>query len=1568
MIHLTFGNRLDAISWSRMLAELAPQVVRHRTGAQPFGDAIYIDLSQVGFADFVALGHLLVFSRAAVDAGAEITIRLPERAHLPGEDAQRPDDATRRLMRQNSRLYLEHAGFIGAAGELVSFDERIRTSDRPAADVIDPGAPQEASKLPHRRRQIMAYRWIPSTYGRSLTASPSGTAFLEVALRDLGLPAEDAAALAKGVLAELIENSAEHSGATQILIGAAVVQPENYRTRTDHFDPTLDSYVRWAADTGSSMVRLVVADAGRGIVDALAATKTAGSDNPSDAQASRLNDRQDTIIYALNRWSTSSGSPAGLDRGARGLWKVESIVRSYQGSLLISTGGELAGMVFNDQYPQGRVIARTAAWPAPGTFIECDILSRPNELLSASSEEVATPWRLQPDPRPILRCVTATLRMGQGFDADDLERIENTLSALPTAAGGMVIAVDVPDGGDAIDDREIRDSVRQVLAVASAAANPATVTLAFPSINRRLLRLAVEDLNSEQHAGASGSSDMKNPILVLAPENRHYWAGGTPEIRTILRALSRHTEPLRLHEISPFATAEASIRQIRDQTALLRRRGNTLTLKLRPRDAVAALVRYLNEEIRRSIDDPASPGVYHGKFLTPNLRITSRWCDVGELLAGLRLQGLAGFGLAARYEEQVGRIGRDEPPPVILRVGGPPHGLMTALAKSLIGSDAYYDSLDDMRLERPGRVVDEHRRVLVVTDLVSTQRTLAEALAQVMDRGMEPIAVAAVVDSRVDLAVDELHEITFEGERVPLVALATANIEPKPDDRLAAIPIDPVLRRPGLNQPKQLHQLFTQSAYVEALGRNDAIRLGHIERPAGRHYSAYVDPTKLLRDARWRHQVMSRLINRIRTVHGEFFDGDRSAGLCVLYPQRTADDLPDVAQALHDSLADAGFVMAGILAVPRATFNAKWHLPAHLPMPPGTRHAVLLDSAAASGDTINQLIRLAADQGVETVTAILLLNGLDEREAANLLQTATVHRSLPPGIGQTDGVPLRLFFVARTAMSARDRRDCGVCAMAQRYRSPQLLEPLPKKLAGHRDWLLSNLMPRSKMSAFHEQATDLLGAHVSQADCLAYLEWRFELREAALDTVRRQEVVKKITAAADSPTQRDGLLRLLVAEPHWLRSAPLWFPDCRAQVAGLATGVLLGDGALAIDPMLRVQTIILLALAAPNDFARNVLAILKANRHHESVVMQLLLETLRLLSGSNGPVPQTRDDVMQLLVQKLIILENNLRDPLDDAEELADVVDIATVRYLLSHGRRALLPFPSDPQGAWAALRRHWRSIEDHHYQNAIWRVLVSVDLLGHGGRPPDLESIREDWAFCSDFLLRDVLPHLHFLGDYFRGAIPTEMMDHDDVAHWEKVLSGDGPQDLDDITLRLDALLDRLRAEDRPHMFPLDGLDADLDWWNRFLLSVSDPSVLLVRTLRSCPADVVATLKGVFPPDTIWSFTSTGQMPDKMWVFCPSSLLKDFFTHVVINATQTHRSGDEQPKFEVTLSAGSADPVIVTVWNTASEPSDAGGGNGLRATEAALSEFGAVLHRPAPVAPWTFGISVTLQPWRMAI
>ncbi|WP_203741837.1 hypothetical protein [Actinoplanes cyaneus] len=1511
MIPINPGNHLNADTWATAL--------NGRPATSLRGKRVLVDLSELEFADFVTLGHLLIFVRAAAAAGAVCTVRLPGADELP--DITEPDVrvAHHIVKRHNCRIYLEQAGVVDALGPHVdtgqSDGEPTGSESAPKYNNPDrdPLVTPPTSGRPHRYRRILRYQWLRSEHYRTITLvtrAPDA----ERTLRELGLPAEVASAVTRGILLELMENAARYSGQSEFLLGGVIVDVPTYRQRADDFDPALADF---AGSATEAMIRLVVADTGSG----LAAGVTA------------LDER--------------SAGTSGTAR-ARGMWKVARVVSAYQGAILLTSGGSTSGRAYRDGEAfeiAGRTTARL-----PGLFVECDVLARPSETAMAGAGELSTPRPLLGGSRTDLACLSAPVFSPSGLS----EKGRGVIQATLAAEGDVVLAINVPGERQGANDVEIAHAISQVAEVVAATGGDRSATVAFPSVNRPLMAVAVEYLNAESDDRAAAGHALPPPILVLAAGNRHYWAGGTAAQRRVLGRLSGVAGPVSLDVFSPD-----EVEILNGMAGPVWADGDRVALRTPPRDALTALAAWVGERLAAAIDRPPDeiqPGaVWRGRFLTPSLRETSRWFDLDALLSGLELRALAGVTLAARAEEA------GDTATVVLRMPHTPETVAAVVARAVTGGDRYYDSVREIPPATGAT------RVLLITEVVSTGTTVIGILGELVERGLEPVAVATVVDARPEAS--RTAHLELSGRRVPLVSLAGVDVS-STDESEKRHPIDPVLRRPEYGSRPRPGQLVRQRAYLNTMNSNAATRLGHIGRPADRHYTAYVDPTVLFRDAGWSETVLDAVVAKVAERHRNTFAGE-SAKVTVLYPEGTADDLTVIAERLRQELAKAGSrpglaevdldVSETIVPVPRAAYAEHWQLPGSSMALTMGRHAVVIDSGSSSGRTVRHLVGLAADNDVTTITVVLLLNGMSDGDAVNLQRTGTVRRSEIEDGNDRGQATVEVFYVSRTAMSSRKKNNCGVCALRDRYASMSLYAPVPELLEKHREWLVQLLDTRTKQDLFAEQTADLFGANVSQPECVEYLRWRLRLRDAELSTDHRQVVVDLLAVARQDRRLRDPLIRLLVAEPHWLASAPLAFTDCRATVEEMAMAILAGNAALLLEARLRVQAAVLLAQLAPERFARELNQILRVNRDEGLVVPQVLLEVLMLLTAPRTIAPFPRRQVVEQLAKSLEFTLDSLRDQEKAPGIASDYVTLMLIRYLLLHARRPLPEPPDSKQEAWERLR-HEIDSAGHDFSDPWWKVRSDIDLAAVGRPGSKPEKIWDNWATCVGYLQRYVLPYLQPLRDILMSKSVLTDMQPEEVSRWEETLSQDGPQAVAKTTARAFDVVEKLTRGLDPGPEQYELLRSDLVWWGRFALD--SKAALLNEVISRGPVHILHAVAEFFEPAEIDVSGVPADQRETLQAFCTGRLIEQTFRHIRHNATATHRIPDTQQEFRVDIGYDTA-RILVTVRNTGSSPESRGGGKGLETLRHRLERFGGSIREAAAEPPWTYAITVDLESWR---
>jgi hypothetical protein len=1295
------SNRLDADAWKAGLESLQDIGMEGADHPYSAGEAaeppeIEIDISSARFADFPILGRILILAAFLVSKGYALKVWLPSENVLPEEREsieQGETDLKRlgrtvafarlRRQRQACRLFLTQSGFESAlnSGPLVGKVRFAEDDDetQPAESIIsglDPDMP-EAFQEPRRLRRFLPYQWLdltaidPGASPEAIRDSMPNLSDIEQSLTAIGLPTYDAIALTQGVLAELIENVATHSypfvrAKVHALLGASLVQANALQDRVHNFDEYLRHFAGWAAEIQTPILRVFVGDAGKGI-------QIANSVSRSDAES-----LCDAIISALDHHT----GYRSRSTGPRGLWKVKELVRSFQGTVVALTGHASAGYIF-DTSEDGRKVKSVSYYPSPGTVIECNLLTASGRELDGETNEV----QASASPTTKLTCATVLLRPNIGLDPADQELIRTHLANLRGGVNaGLAVAVEISPGGPSPDDWDIQQAIWQIHDAVNSIARDKIVAVLFSGASSKLLSLAVIDLNLQLDIDAPPEREAHPAaILILTPGSRNYWVGGTPHIRKVLSRLSQTEETQRITVFSNSLDPEKSIRLIAEIHALshlLHVDAGLVQLTFRPSDAAGSLIAYFREMLADAIAQQRTLDPSNIPILTPSLRRVSQWIDIGSVLRKQRCTRTAGFLLAAGIESRTA-LHPPDPRTYVVRLGAVDEHLASTFALSLTGRES--PIVDISTLARIPHREGAQPRIVLCTDIISNGASVRRTIRELWHLGFTEMAVATVVDARnlelEDRARESVENIMVYNRPVPLFSLTRVSVEPSPASETESrindlILIDPVIGRPMPRRFPRSKAFGDQSGYKEAIIRTGAARLGHIRRSGRRHYEAYIDTARLFQDGKWSGRVFREIVKRIQEDHkqAQLPNGPGSAEaektvMCVIYPGEESDNFGYVAERLTEAICAADLSAVDPVPVPRGVMDGEWIFPREVQLHPTVSHVIAIDSSSKTGATLRHLIRLAARLQVKMISAFAVVNGMTDLEALTLQQTVRV-RARAAGEGDTwieSTVPVNVRYLVRTAAASTDSRSCDACALREAY---SLLPSLPLSLEAHRDWLLRVLDTQSRENAFAEQATDLFGIPIKQEDCVEYLVWRSFLVEAALGTDSRQFVVNRITELVPDTekfskddklrSQRDALIRLLAAESSRLDIAPLWFTSVRIKIVALADSILQAPASLAIDPVLRVQALMVLARADVRTFTKQYAGLVRDSRDHKLVLRQALMEAVRLIHGRSG-LPDWSDD----LADEISKLSTDLQAALGGTKhQWSEGVPIEELNYL----------------------------------------------------------------------------------------------------------------------------------------------------------------------------------------------------------------------------------------------------------------------------------------------------------------
>lgn len=1573
---------------------------------------LQLDFTQVEFADFGALANALLLLDAAVRDGIRATVTLPCEALTPGErrhvgnlrraSDMAAEDACRQIARRarargEARAFMEQTGFLDALraphwrhsgvavqeAKMTLVDDRL---DEPSAGTQE----SDPAAAPRRARRVFRFQWLEPLRGdRWLESESFRTVF--TGLRDLGISASDARALSQTVLAELVENVAEHAGVDGTgppfaLVGAVLLNAEAYAQRADAMPTALAELAECATTSGSQVLRLIVGDSGSDLVSRLAPFQ-ARNGHSADAgltAGDRAKTAETTIFYAFDKWSTSrAGSATGRPR-TRGLWRVARMVRSYRGGVLVRTADAMAGLVYGKKdeaikISEGRLgrLGRVA-----GMLLDIHLLTDPRR------GPVSAGWASHPAVnRPArLRWARCAFHPHHGRSVSSWSAL-NQVARAPRRyrpATGVIATAPARDPATHWTSDAIKNSIHEVLNTADMVNSPPAVVI-FPDADPRIVDLALSGFNEEQRAAArpdDGRAGPCNPVLVLGAHGGPFWCGGSAPLRAVLDTLSAAggvspADEARRRWLGSGGTAAGLQDALRRHDYLLDAGEGLIGLPLSPQSVLASLEQTADRQLANAIRHGGS-GVESGRFRGPALRITKRWIDVEQLLIGTVGFDVAAFILARKVEAELGLSPQPGMPAVAVQVASAPRPLVRHFSECLSLGGRYYPVPADLDIgDVPvGERVPAGAGAILCADLISTENTVCRAAATIAGGNADPLVIACVVDAR-----EEHGPIRLLNRDIPVVSLTIADIAFGKDEGTgtgAVTDIDPILLRPHVPAQPAMDEVPEADLLNWCAAEPDALRLGHIDWPPHRHFSAFIRLDRVLRQ----HEIRNRITDAVlATAQDAYTDLGRqdlfaaNTGVRLWYVESRDGDAQRIATAVHERLIARGNRAGTLVPVRRAVAGDGWAFPAVVDGSPRQAAVLIIGWSAVTGTTLLQLIRLAAGSGAHTVVAVSVLNrlGLQDAEALRMLravsvpghpESATGPATQAPITSTARCIPAAVRFVTASSITALPAHDCAICAASERYK---VTDETLRRLRQHADRLYEMLRPRGQEDVSSESATDLFGVPVGNQDVVGYLRWRRLLLRALRDLRARQEVIDRLRMLAEgqlSGWTNLALIRLLSAEQQWLKLPPLRFAVARDLLAEICVAAV--ERSVTIPPWLRVQALMVLSMTVPDRMAALLPKLLPVAAEESVLVDQMLLDCYRLL---RRPPRDSPVDVVQL--RRSLIRCREYLEKLDDREGWSRTDDhLHVIGQLITIADDRILPKPADAQAAWDRLReRLMRAVVRHRLETDLLLVRGFVEYLADV--EPTRESVRAaraNWDRCARHLAERALVDLPALRDILAGEYICDWLG-DKEQHRLLGLAQAGFAGLHAVTDRLHRLTHEPR---RPGYPPWEALRRELldrlNWWNRVFLAAhvedSEVPAKLVELLDSAPVMLAPQVADVFMACGVTSATVDRSDLGDVSVFCPRGLLDQVIRHLLENVRR-HRMPGAACRLQLGYERPSTDSVRLVLRNSGTVVRTPPG-QGLRALSKKLQPFGGALTgHPCSNDEWTFGAVLTLPVWR---
>lgn len=1473
---------------------------------------LVLDLGAVKFAEFAVLARILVEVDWATRHGIRTRVVLP-REH-------QSTSAVRR--------FLYNTGFLDALTGL--------PGDRPASVTIAGGPVPHANSrrgiepvadrrsLDDGSMRILPFRWVKPGEGAELRTRDDFSRMMS-GLERLGLRPRDADEMANTIVFELIENVHQHApedGApAPFALFGAILLGRNYKIRRSAFSTAAQPTWKRFRSEQDQLLRICLGDSGAG----LAATIRRVHSAPEP----------EAIIFAFDKFSTSRESERLVDRGTRGLWHVDRVVRRYGGAALVRTGNAEAGyghLLLEEEALENRV---PMAW-SPGTFLDVSVLPLVPLRHQAARRPDSRAARNPPTALPELIRLRPT-NEGELSTADE-RHLQPIVTANRAEHTLCVIALGRENQAGAWHD----DRVNRVVYYLSRLANPTALALVAAELPTEQVvqlreRLDLSGAKPGTVAGDIASAEaFTDPVLLVSAQRHGVFLGGDWRLVDSLNYLIDHASASIAEVAAATMTDPTELRRLlNDQPHLLRflEEREEVELRLTPFTALEHLADQLASELKAFVTQGADGLVSVGSFVAPTLERTSRWIDVAAVAkkVGSHLLGLA---LAHRIGPTEARavVVLDE---AVELVGE--HLAMSIGATAVVRAPSEADRWDTwLQGLQPGS------SVVIVAGVFHSENALRRVVADLADRAIRVMSAAALYDCRADGR--DLVSTPF-GD-IEIVAVTSVDVRIAEGDAADLTYIDPVLLQPTIGEwrPNDRYPLKPED-FAALASRSDSIRHGHLARGEVAHF-ALQSNVELVLDDRRRGGVRAHLRQAVYDWLAAVPD---AAPVSVLHPDdRTAERLAKIVV----EIARRPKQRPTRQSVRRRSVERRWAYPAALAGPLHGHDVIIADWGAVELLSIEQLVRLAVTGGSRRVLTLTLISQLapeDEnfigvvRSARRSTEVVTAgQQPLFPGTG----ADVTARFITRFAGGRFDPSTCPMCELRQRYERHRELSPT-KYLESHYSHAAADLAPTSRAVAFQSVTTDAFGVPAFAEELRPVADTRRQLHDGLRSVRAREQFLNFVQGLGPEHADARAVIRVLALERQWLKLPPVRLGLVREEIVRLAAGIAVLRGE---PPGVVRQAIEVLGAIDPAAFLRVAIDVLDGHEAEE-VHAWVLAEVHRMALAS------PRADVPTGALERLA---TEIRDRADARPELS-----RSAEAVGGLARRLRATRPSEQ--ALLALRETYTNLKPH--AEVVEAAVTLTDALEV---PSNWDERRSDsthqivlrtWSVVQEFLEVEVLPNLLLLPWIDRGGqrFDRSRRFRERASNWKRL---EAYVQLSRIEDRLTALgTDEAAVEER-----FDLLD-EIKWWIEAFVSTSPPGERgrvrswLSRVVEDFPPVGVEVVKDAVADarQRRDGFTdNSADLFDRTLVSCSSQVLTHALGLCIKNAVSTHRQSPEvnvHLEFEI---AATEEHWCLTLRNTGSRD-DAGERSGLRIVEAALGSYGGRVEVVEPTSSWTYIVKLVV-------
>lgn len=1384
MILLDLRNKLSQRNLEAALKQ--PPFSSKHSPANPLKQMdLTVDLSRVGWVEPVAAVRVALLIEDALLEGANVRVRMPfptathaekkildsalrskdpalsDKARFTAININRRSKAAEALRHLRFKEALAHDHIARTSGGLTISDDYDRSSGDEASPVADAAATGVAGEPTSSWDFEVAYglQWIPDPRKRQGKEIIDHLSKVDVLGHILSHPSgrisgADGRTLAHVFLKELVENAIDHSGREYALV-AAWRRPQGYDIKESEVFECEREFVGWCRQ--HPLIEVIVGDSGEGIPSSLSGSFDSKQPRLPDTLQKGSRDTR-VMAWAFDKWS----SKLSIDhrRGTRGLYRVQRIVRKYDGCITIRSGRSYVGIESGFNNPPDYIFEpeKRNTPRSPGTVVHVRLPVMLSERLPDRPHNPALhKARMQViDFRSI-----DWENEDQALDevcVQILERCEAFASAL------RPICLVADFAYSKIERRalekllirlvELAHPVALVVAnVMAPSADSAEETI--HSIAQQIAPREAQDATAEQPEALH----VCDAILFQYTDGAFAWVGVADDLVSHLNLLWEK-ENITADELALAVPDREErnmlIRRFAEAYHIAHRvPGGGLALNFNGQDVRECLIQHVAALLRSKVNTGGSEAISKGKFRTPSLELVSRYTQVKPLL-----------------EE----IGLDRASAVLVQKCADIGALLEARQIQIIADwntsrdliERFRDylclslklSINDIEIHQISQgdapVVREDCEIILFTDLILTGDTAGTLISQVIRARSIPAVVVTVFDARREIERGET--LSTMGYHIAMVSLAQIDIWVMESEAGR----DPVNISPVTHEPEIGAKLLAdddeyeinRKHLVEMIEKEDALYFDHIVRPNGRHFVFYLDPFKLLgaldtADQTDLSEIGHQVIDRsIRTINKWLGLEDRID--CIYFPNLPRSERPsptklivakELAQIYRADVVPVEFAGIGTMVasqLPRLVRSAQ-RLPPTSPnvqpflfealdseqeaatLPPNAqpepqRCVLIVDWGSVTGTAIRSSIRFAIARGAERIFVLVFLSQLPLGEEKFLMDLTRIAR--PQWAGNQGDCEISVTFLARFPIQVYDAQSCPYCRQLSRLNEEKRFLPsdlliefikdaknrLGRRYLDGKD----GIREQHRWQAMPDNIAKQAAASIDPRRNVARIaEIRDLLEKGKSSTTWRWELYKSLDQIETlieggdrgAKLRRSCFVSLLAAEWPWLKQEPLTLVRFKRQIARLAVATI-KDHECSVRE--RLDAVVVLRTASKDAFANNLPSLFEVAIGDEGLSEQereFLLSQLLYCAFTYLQRDYLMEVTLRPLVEALGKCAARVNELLSQPKPIAALRVGQTVNALQQYGRFMLLARDDvSPPDAWRRLRQEFgREYHVHH-------------------------------------------------------------------------------------------------------------------------------------------------------------------------------------------------------------------------------------------------------------------------------